>query len=316
MISAIQRNAAAQAFTSVTPVRQASGFPSAPTQLAPQDQLQRSHAAGKIPASIGLFASAPVLQDSLKKLNASPREADMRAAQAHFRVQIRNLDLTALQALALDLNLEISQTSNFRTQRFMHAIQSDLQMEIFSKGGQTQSPAPGMPPVPGNTPQTIINGTLNQLNSHQSESNFKTAQAGFRVALRQLSPEQLLETRANLQAAIVQNSDYRTQLLLDGLSQDILMEQITRGLPTDSPAVKMPPALGNNPQAIAQNALALLQANPSEAQFKTALAAVRVARRQLNPAQQAELSQRFTTQMNQTSDYRSQVFLDQAARQF
>lgn len=315
MISAIQRANSAQLLTQVAPLRQAAGIP-AQAQLAPQDNIQRAHSAGRIPASIGLFGSAPVLQDSLKKLNAGPREADLRAAQAHFRVQIRSLDLTALQALALDLNLEISQSGDFRSQRFMSAIQVDLKMEIFSRTGQSQAPVPTMPPVPGTTPAAIVKGSLAQLQGHLSESNFKTAQAGFRVALRQLSPEQLLETKAQLQAAIAQTGDYRSQLFLDALKQDILMEQITRGLPTDKPDLSMPPALGKTPQAIAQNALALLQANPSEAQFKTALAAVRVARSQLDPAQQAQLTQLFTAQMNQTTDYRSQVFLDQAARPF
>jgi len=286
-------------------------------ELRPQDQVSQVAPRGQIPAtSLNLFAAPSAeLQAALAKITANPSQASVREAQAGFRVAIRKLDLPALQALQQSLQAEIRSNGDFRAQRLLDELRIDVHMEIFSKGGKSDIPAPSMPPLPGNSPESIVSGSLKQLHSHLSEANFKTSQAGFRVAIRSLSPEQLLQTRGLVQAAIQTSSDYRSQLLLHGLLGDIAMEQATRGIKPEHPELKMPPALGSAPAEIAVNGLKLLHANPSEANFRTAVAAVRVASRSLDAEGKAALKAELQAAMGLTQDYRTQVFLDTVARE-
>lgn len=315
MLSAIQRTST-PAFTPLAAAPAPVAAPAAPAQLAPVDRVQRSAAVGQIPASLNLFAaSSPELSQALSKLASSPTEANSRDAHARFRVAIRKLDLSALSALQDSLKAEIAGNSSYRAQKLLDELRVDVAMEIFTKGGKPETPALTMPPVPGNTPESVVSGSLKQLNSHLSEANFKTAQAGFRVALRSLSPEQLLQTRSLVHAAIQTQSGYRDQLFLDKLLADIAMEQASRGIKPEYPALTMPPALGKTPAEIASNGLKLLQAAPSESQFKTALAAARVASRDLSADDKAALKQQLQALMQQTSDYRTQVYLDKVSRE-
>ncbi|MBF2052950.1 MAG: hypothetical protein IGS03_05715 [Candidatus Sericytochromatia bacterium] len=286
------------------------------SELRPQDQVQALHAKGQIPASLNLFvAAASELQQVLAQLKASPTQATVREAQAGFRVAIRKLDLSALAALQQSLQREIQTNGDFRSQRLLDQLRTDVNMEIFSKGGKPDLAQPGMPPLPGKTPEAIVSGTLKQLHSHLSEANFKTAQAGFRVAIRALSPAQLLQTRDLVQAAIQTSGDYRSQLLLHGLLTDIASEQIVRGLKPQQPALSMPTAVGTQPAEIAVHGLKLLHSHASEANFKTAVAAVRVASRQLDAAGIAALKAELQSAMALTSDYRTQLYLDTLARE-
>lgn len=286
------------------------------SELRPQDQVQQLHAKGQIPASLNLFAAAaPELQQVLARLKASPTQATVREAQAGFRVAIRQLDLNALAALQQSLQREIQTNGDFRSQRLLDQLRTDVNMEIFSKGGKPDLAQPTMPPQPGQTPESIVSGTLKQLHSHLSEANFKTAQAGFRVAIHALNPQQLLQTRDLVQAAIQTSSDYRSQLLLQGLLTDIATEQVGRGLEPQYPEVKMPPAVGTRPAEIAVNGLKLLHSSASEANFKTALAAVRVASRQLDAQGLAALKAELQSAMALTGDYRTQVYLDTLVRE-
>lgn len=298
------------------PVSQPIHTPTQSPILNPQDSVQRSALFGKIPASMNFFVSrATDLQDALARLNADPTQAAFRGAQAAFRVSIRKLDLPALEALRDNIKSEITCCSDFRAQRLLAGLNTDVNMEIFEKGGKPEYPPVEMPPVPGNTPSSIVSGTLQQLNSHMSEANFKTALAGFRVALRQLNAEQLQQTRQLVHAATQTSSDYRTQLLLEQMRFSIMDAQMDLGLKPEQPELKMPPALGAQPAEIASNAVKLLNSCPSEANFKTAVAAVRVAIRDLSAKQKTELKAAFEAQMKATNDYRTQVYLDQVARE-
>lgn len=321
MFSPIQSTALTQAASVSTltqPALRPAQLPAAATlsELRPQDQVQQLHAKGQIPASLNLFAAAaPELQQVLARLKASPTQGTVREAQAGFRVAIRQLDLKALAALQQSLQREIQTNGDFRSQRLLDQLRTDVNIEIFSKGGKPDLAQPTMPPLPGQTPESIVSGTLKQLYSHLSEANFKTAQAGFRVAIRALSPEQLLQTRQLVQAAIQTSTDYRSQLLLQGLLTDIATEQVGRGLEPQYPEAKMPPAVGTRPAEIAVNGLKLLHSSASEANFKTALAAVRVASRQLDAQGLAALKAELQSAMALTSDYRTQVYLDTLVRE-
>lgn len=321
MLSQIQQTAlspTAPASTLSQPALRPAQLPATSTlsELRPQDQVQSLYAKGQIPASLNLFAAAaPELQQVLAQLKTSPTQATVREAQAGFRVAIRQLDLKALAALQQSLQREIQTNGDFRSQRLLDQLRTDVNMEIFSKGGKPDLAQPSMPPLPGKTPAAIVSGSLKQLQSHLSEANFKTAQAGFRVAIRSLSPAQLLQTRDLVQAAIQTSADYRSQLLLHGLLADIASEQIVRGIKPQQPELSMPPAVGTQPAEIAVNGLKLLHSNASEANFKTAVAAVRVASRQLDAAGIAALKAELQSAMALTSDYRTQVYLDTLARE-
>ena len=148
-----------------------------------------------------------------------------------------------------------------------------------------------------------------------SESKYRDARAGFRVALRSLSNEDLLKTKQLVSLAVQTGSDYRQQMFLDDLLEDVLTEQITRNIQTDVPALAMPPALVGTPADIARQALTLLNSNQSEANFRTAVAALRVASRNLPPASVPALKAELVKAMSQTTDYRTQVYLDLVARE-
>jgi hypothetical protein len=292
---------------------------SAPSSEMPiKDRLQVQTLAGHVPglaASIS-FASTPALDHSLQQLQNAPDERTAKSAQANFRVAIRSLDVPALQALLKDVQGEIADTTDFRTQRFLDKITVDVRMALWEKGAKLPEQPIQMPAVPGNTPHGIVAGTLKQLQQNPSEANFREARAGFRVALRQLSPEQLNQTRALIHSATSTSSDYRTQLLLDAMNSAITEEQITRGLKTPAPALKMPPVLSTHPQAFVQGALELLHKGADEAQFRTALASVRVSSRELSPESRQVLQQLLVAETkNSKHDYRTQVFLDQALRE-
>lgn len=286
-----------------------------PVATRSSDAVIKSVPTGAIPAHMNFgITQANELQDALARLAANPSQAAFRGAQANFRVAIRALDLNVLQQLQRDLQAEIAQQSDFRAQRLLAGLSVDVNMEIFSKGGQPSRPALDMPALPGNTPASIVSGSLQKLNSHMSEANFKEALAGFRVALRQLQPADLDATAQLVSAATQSSQDYRNQLFLEQLRQSLISEKITRGLKAQPPELKMPPALGSAPSDMAANALKLLHSNASEQNFKTALAAVRVAQRGLDDAGKQALRSAFESAMQDTADYRTQVFLDSAAR--
>lgn len=315
MITAIQGTRPIQ----TTPILTRPGLPTAPSQLpaGPVDQMQRTAAVGAIPASIGLFAtgSAATLDAALAKLVSCPTEENSRAAQAGFRVGIRAYDLQELTSLQSAISSHIKAGGDYRMQKFLAEIQVDVFMEIHAKGGKPNLPPLTTPPSPGSTPQAIVGGSLKQLDSCTSEANFKLARGGFRIALRDLSSEDLNRTKALVDAAIQTTGDYRHQVFLDNLLEDVLMEQASRGLNPAIPQPAMPPALGKAPAEIAANALKLLAAGSSQAQFRTAVAAVRVAARDLDKAQTAALKAELVKAMASTSDYRTQVFLDKVSRE-
>lgn len=285
-------------------------------ELRPQDSIQKSALFGTIPASMNFFVSrATDLEDALARLSSSTTQQGFRDTQAGFRVAIRKLDLTALETLRSDIKAEIASNGDFRSQKLLDGLYHDVNMQIFEIGGKPEHPELKMPPVPGNTPETIVSGSLKQLSSHMSEANFKTALAGFRVALRSLSPEQLLQTRGLVSAAGQTQTDYRAQLMLEQMRFSLIDELFDRGIKTEAPELKMPPALGTTPAQIAANAVDLLNSSASEANFKTAVAAVRVAIRDLGPEQKTALKAELQSAMTQTSDYRTQIYLDQVARE-
>lgn len=288
------------------------------SELPIKDRLQVQTLAGHVPglaASIS-FASAPALDNSLQQLRSGADERTVKAAHANFRVAIRSLDVPALQALLQDVQNEVSDSSDFRTQRFLDQVTVDVRMALWEKGAKQPTQPVPMPAVPGNTPDGIVAGSLKQLQQHLSEANFRESRAGFRVAIRQLSPEQLNQTRSLIHSATSTSSDYRTQLLLDAMNGAITEEQITRGLKTPAPALKMPPVLSTHPQAFVQGALDLLHKGADEAQFRTALSSIRVSSRELSPENRQVLQQLFVAEMkNPKHDYRTQVFLDQALRE-
>lgn len=319
MLSSVQN---AQLTSAVQPQIPSSSHRMAPlagtslSELRPQDQLSRVYAKGQIPASLNLFtAAAPELQAVLSQLKSDPTQAAVRDTQASFRVALRQLDLSALNVLQQSLQAEIRSNGDFRTQRVLDQLRADVNLEIFSKGGKPDIAQPSMPPLPGANPESIVSGSLKQLHSHLSEANFKTAQAGFRVAIRALSPEQLLQTRNLIQAAVQTSADYRSQLLLQGLLTDIAIEQVSRGIKPLLPEPTMPPAVGSRPTEIAVNGLKLLHSDLSEANFRTALAAVRVASRSLDTEGKAALKSELQAAMKLTGDYRTQIYLDTLARE-
>ena len=317
MLTAIQGPRAIQIPTSLplqAPLRTAGSQSAA--ELSPADSLQRTAAVGSIPATLPLFsASAPVLEKSLIKLGSSPTEETARQAQAGFRVGIRELDLNALNQVQTILDAQFKSSNDYRTQRFLAEVQVDLFMEIHAKGGKPNIPALTMPPVPGKTPEAILHGSLKQLNCCPTEANYQTARAGFRVALRSLSTDDLAKTRQLVQAATQTSGDYRTQRFLDNLLEDVMMEQFAHGVKPDPQSLQMPPALGKAPAEIAVNAVKLLNCCPTEVNFRTSVAAVRVAARSLDKAQLAALKAEFTKLMAANPDYRNQVFLDTVARE-
>lgn len=297
-------------------VTQASAPQSA--ELPIKDRLHVQTLAGHVPglaASIR-FVSTPALDSSLQQLKNAPDERTAKAAHANFRVAIRSLDVPALQALLQDVQNEVSDSSDFRTQRFLDSITVDVRMALWEKGAKLPEQPVHMPAVPGNTPEGIVAGSLKQLQQHLSEANFRESRAGFRVAIRQLSPEQLNQTQSLIHSATSTSSDYRTQLLLDAMNSAITEEQMSRGLKTPAPALKMPPVLSTHPQAFVQGALDILHKGADEAQFRTALASVRVSSRELSPESRQVLQQLFVAEMkNPKHDYRTQVFLEQALRE-
>ncbi|MGV3527051.1 MAG: hypothetical protein ACO1RX_22740 [Candidatus Sericytochromatia bacterium] len=317
MISALQRLQSPSLVAPSAPAAPASASRTAViTELRPQDQLQRTAAVGQIPATLSLFAAGGAeLSNALKQIQTSPTEASVRSAQAGFRVALRPLDLASLQALQAELQQKIASSGDFRTQRLLDALRVDLLLEIASKGGPDGTQAPQMPPLPGKTPESIVQGSLKQLHSHASEENYRTARAGFRVALRSLSAEQLLQTRQLAQLAAQTTGDYRSQLLIDEMLSSIAMEQIGRGIQPEPAAIVAPPALGQQPATIAANAVALLQSSATQSQFRTAVAAVRVAARSLDQGQVNALKAALVQAMQQTGDYRTQRFLDQVSRE-
>ena len=279
------------------------------------DAVIKTVPTGSIPAGMAFgIAQATELQDALARLNADPTQANFRKTQANFRVAIRKLDVNVLQQLQKDIQAEISHNANFREQRLLAEISHDVNMEIFTKGGQPTRPALEMPPLPGSTPESIVSGSLKKLASHMSQANFKEALAGFRVALRQLQPADLDKTAQLVSAATQTTQDYRSQLFLEELRHSLISEKINRGLKVERPALTMPPALGSSPSEIASNAVKLLNSNPSEQNFKTAIAAVRVAQRGLDEAGKKALRAAFEAAMQGNHSDRTQVFLDTAAR--
>lgn len=318
MLTAIQRTqglVAPQLSATSAPIQTPAQAPV--SELRPSDSVQRSAAVGSIPATMNLFAasSAPAVDNALKQLAASPTAEAARKAQASFRVAIRSLDLKSLQALQPAIDAEVKNSADYRTQKLLADIQVDLYMEIHAKGGKPNQPALTMPALPGNAPDSIVHGSLKKLSVHMSEANYREARAGFRVALRDLKPADLAKTEALVRAAISTSSDYRTQAFLDDMLKDIAVEHINRGLNYPAPALNMPPALGKAPAEIAANAVKLLNSSSSEANFRTSVAAVRVAARDLDKSQLTALKAELNKAMQSTGDYRTQVYLDKVSRE-
>jgi hypothetical protein len=278
--------------------------------LAPQDQLSVQRLQGAIPAQLGLFASFPQVDQALAQLKANPSEAHFKASQAQYRVSLRGLSIVQLESVVRQLEQEINRNSDYRTQVFLDQAIVDTRMEIFYKGGKPNFPQPGMPPLPGNEPGSIVENTLKQLKQHGSEANFRTAQAGFRVAIRDLNVEQLQQSIALLNRQVESEGDYRTQKLLNGLLLDARLEIARKGGKPDFAEPAMPPSVGREPSEIVNNALKLLQNKPSEANFQLASASFRVALRSLNPAQLKDTEKYVMAAIGGTSDYRTQKFLD------
>jgi hypothetical protein len=105
----------------------------------------------------------------------------------------------------------------------------DVKLELFEKEGPQSIPQPTMPPSPGSTPAASVANSVARLQSNATEDNFRTAQAGFRVALRGLSLTELKQTEALVADAIKGNSDYRTQKFLDAIANDVRFAIFEKG---------------------------------------------------------------------------------------
>jgi hypothetical protein len=265
---------------------------------------------GSIPASLNFFANTSPIDSALGKLASNPSQDNFKEAQAQFRVAIRKLSLGDLQATVSQLQNLIDQNKDYRTQVFLDQALVDARMEIHYQGGQPGFPEPSMPPIPGNAPQSIVDNTLKQLHSHVSESNFRTAQAGFRVAIRELSVDQLKSTVALVNQAMGNTSDYRTHKLLDSLLLDAKLEIARKGGQPGFSEPTMPPIPGNEPQSIVSNTLKQLLSNPSEANFRTSEAGFRVAIRSLDLTQLKATDKLVREAITNTSDFRTQKLLD------
>ncbi|PIQ23403.1 hypothetical protein COW36_15810 [bacterium (Candidatus Blackallbacteria) CG17_big_fil_post_rev_8_21_14_2_50_48_46] len=282
-----------------------------PAQTLPiKDSLQISPLRGAIPASMSLFAASSPIDRALQKLNSHPSEANFKDTQAAFRVTLRSLSVSELEALVAQLEDQINQTRDYRSQVFLDRALVDTRMEIYTKGGKPNFPEPTMPPLPGNEPQSIVQNSLKQLDCHPSEANFRTSQAGFRVAIRDLSLDQLKATEALVAQAMDGSSSYRTQKLLSGLMLDVKLEIARKGGQPGFPEPTMPPVPGNEPQSIVANTLKQLNSSPTEANYRTAEAGFRVALRSLNATQLKDTEKLVQAAIQNNSDYRAQKLLD------
>ena len=209
--------------------------PAAPAQILPMrtmpifDSMEiDSVRTGQIPATLNFFPSGTQVDSVLSKLASNPSQDNFKAALAQYRVAIRQLSLPNLEAAAAQLQGLINQSGDYRTQVFLDQALVETRIEIQNKGGKPGFAEPTMPPSPGTEPKSIVENTLKQLNSSASEANFRTSQAGFRVAIRSLSLEQLKATDKMVREAINATPDYRSQKLLDALLVDLLMEATMR----------------------------------------------------------------------------------------
>lgn len=265
---------------------------------------------GQIPAALNFFPSGTHVDVVLSKLASNPSQDNFKAALAQYRVGIRQLSLPNLEAAVEQLQKLIHQSGDYRTQVFLDQALVETRIEIQNKGGKPGFAEPTMPPLPGTAPKSIVDNTLKQLHSHPSEANFRTSQAGFRVAIRSLSLEQLKATEGLVAQAIAQSGDYRTQKLLDSLMLDAKLEIARRGGQPGFPEPTAPPLPGTEPQSIVANTLKQLNSNASEANFRTSQAGFRVAIRSLSLEQLKSADKEVREAIKSTSDYRSQKLLD------
>lgn len=288
---------------------------SLPVQHTPtKDALQLQALTGSVPTSIGLFTAptaAGTLNNALTKLASNSTQENVRDSQAGFRVAIRSLDLKGLAETEQLIKSQMKFTSDYRTQQFLHEILIDTFMEVYAKGGKPNIPEPTMPPIPGNTPDTIVAGSLKQLNCCPTEENFKTAQAGFRVAVRSLDLKGLAASEALIKAQMKTTTDYRTQQFLHEILIDNHMEIFAKGGKPNIPEPTMPPIPGNTSDTIVAGSLKQLNCCPTVENFKTAQAGFRVAIRSLDLHCLKQTEQLVKAQMKSTSDYRTQQFLDE-----
>ncbi|MGE3724303.1 MAG: hypothetical protein AB7I41_02035 [Candidatus Sericytochromatia bacterium] len=291
--------------------------PAAPTQILPMRTLPvfdsmeiDSVRTGQIPAALNFFPSGTQVDAVLSKLASNPSQDNFKAALAQYRVAIRQLSLPNLEAAAAQLQGLINQSGDYRTQVFLDQALVETRIEIQNKGGKPGFAEPTMPPIPGAEPKSIVENSLKQLNSHASEANFRTSQAGFRVAIRSLSLEQLKATEGLIAQAIAQTSDHRSQKLLDSLMLDAKLEIARKGGQPGFPEPTMPPIPGTEPKSIVENSLKQLNSHASEANFRTSQAGFRVAIRSLSLEQLKATDKLVREAIKSTPDYRSQKLLD------
>jgi hypothetical protein len=291
--------------------------PAAPAQILPMrtmpvfDSMEiDSVRTGQIPATLNFFPTGTQVDAVLSKLASNPSQDNFKAALAQYRVAIRQLSLPNLEAAAAQVKELINQNSDYRTQVFLDQALVETRMEIHQKGGKPGFAEPTMPPIPGSEPKSIVDNTLKQLNSHASEANFRTSQAGFRVAIRNLSLEQLNTTVGLVSQAIAQNGDHRSQKLLDSLMLDAKLEIARKGGKPGFAEPTMPPSPGTEPKSIVDNTLKQLNSHASEANFRTSQAGFRVAIRSLSLEQLKATDKMVRDAINATPDYRSQKLLD------
>lgn len=170
-----------------------------------------------------------IVRNSLAKLLSNPTEANYREAQAGFRVALRPLSAPVLKAVEQQLRQQMQASNDYRTQKFLDEVLVDVKLELFEKDGPQSIPQPTVPPSPGSTPAAIVANSVARLQSNSTEDNFRTAQAGFRVALRNLSLAELKQTEALVADAIKGNSDYRTQKFLDAVASDVKFAIFEKG---------------------------------------------------------------------------------------
>lgn len=216
--------------------------------------------------------------------------------QIHLRTALVSQPISSLGMSVARLPLRTQSTNDrlSQDQLHLHSVRGLIPTEI----GLFSSPAPQ------------LNQALHTLHSHASEANFRAAQAQYRVSLRTLSVRELESLVQQLETEMKRHLDYRIQVFLDQALVDTRMEIFYKGGQANFPQPVMPPALGQDPHHIVNKTLQLLHSNPTEANYRTAQAAFRVAIRTLS-LQELETTAKFLQQsMNQLSDYRSQKLLD------
>jgi len=204
---------------------------------------------------------------------------------------------------------EMGQTSDYRTQIFLDKLSFDIKMERLDRNlSQAQV---GEQRLKSNSPDGMVKETLSLLLSNPTEANFRQARANFRVSTRDLDTQGLKQAMNILLAATGETSDYRTQVFLATALMDTRIELAWKDPSYVHPQPTMPePLAGSTGADITRSALGRLASQPTQANFKGSQAAFRVAIRGLDLSQLNDAEKAIKVVMGQTSDYRTQVFLD------